>query len=290
MKVCRTQAEMDAHAGAVLVPTMGALHAGHAGLIRVAAALAVSRGFAAGCVVTIFVNPTQFNDPADFARYPQTLDADLTLCEEAGAAAVLVPGVSEVYPRWPQTSDPGAAPPRLPRVAWQPGLEDAHRPGHFAGVCQVVKRLFELCRPWAAVFGEKDWQQLQVVRGLVVQEEMSIGIVAAATARDADGLALSSRNRFLTGADRVKALAIRRAILAAGREATVAEAQRVLRAVLSEAEIVPDYAVVRDAETLLPASEGAAAAYRTLVAARVGSVRLIDNGPWPGAAPRPGGA
>ncbi len=282
MKVCRTQSEMDAHAGAVLVPTMGALHGGHASLIRLGAALAQSRGFARGCVATIFVNPTQFNDAADLARYPKTLEADLALCAEAGASAVFVPGVGAVYPRWPETSDPGAAPPRLPRVAWQPGLEDAHRPGHFAGVCQVVARLFELCRPRAAVFGEKDWQQLQVVRGLVAQERLEIEIVVGPTARDADGLAMSSRNRFLTAEDRAKGLALPRAIGAAGLEATVPDAERVLRAALSEAGIVPDYAVVRDARTLLPAREGTAAAYRTLVAARVGSVRLIDNGPWPG--------
>lgn len=287
MKVCRTEHEMDAHAGAVLVPTMGALHTGHASLIRLGAAFAESRGFAAGCVATIFINPTQFNDAADFARYPQTLEADLALCEQAGASAVFVPEVSAVYPRWPETSNPAAVPVRLPRVAWQPGLEDAHRPGHFAGVCQVVARLLALCRPRAAVFGEKDWQQLQVVRGLVAQERREIEIVVGPTARDADALAMSSRNRFLSAGDRERAGAIWRAIGAAGLEPTITDAERVLRAVLSAAGIVPDYAVVRDAETLLPAREGTAAAYRTLVAARVGSVRLIDNGPWPGVPAQP---
>ncbi len=144
---------------------MGALHAGHGALIRRSVQEAAVRGLPGGCVVWVFVNPTQFNNPADLARYPRTLEADAVLCEAAGAAAIFAPSLDEVYPSGVSTAGPA-----LPAVATTPGLEDAFRPGHFAGVCQVVKRLFEMCRPAAAVFGEKDWQQLAVVRAMVEQE------------------------------------------------------------------------------------------------------------------------
>jgi pantoate--beta-alanine ligase len=144
--------------GSGFVPTMGALHEGHAELIRRAATIARERGLAAGCSVSIFVNPTQFDDKKDFDRYPQTLAADLALCEAAGAACVYAPRVLDIYP-----PDAPIPVPALPGVATSPQLEDAFRPGHFAGVCQVVARLFDLVRPAIAVFGEKDWQQLQVV-------------------------------------------------------------------------------------------------------------------------------
>ncbi|MGH7245097.1 MAG: pantoate--beta-alanine ligase [Phycisphaerales bacterium] len=255
----------------VLIPTMGALHAGHASLIRHGTDLAKKRG--GTCIVWIFVNPTQFNDPADYARYPKTIEADLEVCNAAGAGGVFVPSKDEIYP-------PGRAVrvPQLPRVATEPKLEDAKRPGHFAGVCQVVLRFFELVKPKVAVFGEKDWQQLQVVRAMTKHEMPSVEVAPMPTVRDADGLAMSSRNRFLTPGDRVQALAISRALTAAGTAATSATAEKVMLEVLSEAGIRPEYAVVRGAETL---QESASGIQRALIAAKVGNVRLIDNQAWP---------
>src|SRR5262245_39668073 len=157
---------------------MGALHEGHASLIRRGAAAARERGAGASCVVTVFVNPTQFNDPADFARYPKTFDADAALSEGCGAACIFAPGVDEVYP----AARPTTLPP-LPDVATAPGLEDRFRPGHFAGVCQVVRRLFEMTRPATAIFGEKDWQQLQVVKAMTSLLSLGVEIIQCSTVR-----------------------------------------------------------------------------------------------------------
>jgi pantoate--beta-alanine ligase len=262
--------------GGVFVPTMGALHEGHAQLIRRGAELAAERKDAGGCVVSIFVNPTQFNDPADFDRYPRTEAQDLALCEASGATQVFVPGVETIYPPPPAPPTPV---PALPAVALEPGLEDAFRPGHFAGVCQVVMRLFRLVGPRAALFGEKDWQQLQVLAAMTRKAGLPIEIIPMATVRDADGLALSSRNRFLSAEDRQRALAIARALRLAGQTRDSAEAERAMARTLADAGITPDYAAVRDGETLRPISE--ATTGRALIAARVGAVRLIDNAPWP---------
>jgi pantoate--beta-alanine ligase len=252
----------------VLVPTMGALHAGHAALVKQAASTGVP------AIVSIFVNPTQFNDPADFARYPKTLDADVALCGGAGASAVWAPGVRDMYPPGVEISVGD-----LPAVAKTPGLEDAHRPGHFAGVCQVVRRLFDVVKPRAAVFGEKDWQQLAVVRAMVAMDRAAgverPDIVPGATVRDPDGLAMSSRNRFLTPEDRVRGLAISRALARAASIADPAAGEAAIRETLASAGIVPEYAVVRDAATLLTPVPGRPV--RRLIAARVGAVRLIDN-------------
>jgi pantoate--beta-alanine ligase len=262
-------------AGCVLVPTMGALHEGHASLIRAGAALARARALWAGCVVTIFVNPTQFNEPADYERYPRTPEADAAICRRAGAACLFMPEVREVYPDG--TDGPA---PFLPPVATAPRLEDAHRPGHFAGVCRVVHRLFEMVRPAAAVFGEKDWQQLQVVRALAASLHPRLDIVAAPTVREPDGLAQSSRNRFLTPAHRALAPAIRGALLAAREARTPDEGERRMHDVLARAGIRPEYAVIRDAATLLRPAGGTAPSWRALIAARLGDVRLIDNDAW----------
>jgi pantoate--beta-alanine ligase len=265
--------------GCVLVPTMGALHAGHAALIRHAANLARDTAAPGGCVVTIFVNPTQFNDPADLARYPRTLDADLQLCEHAGAAAAFSPSVDEVYPRGTAANPPAS----LPQAATTPGLEDAHRPGHFAGVVQVVARLFELTRPAQAVFGEKDWQQLRVIDQMSARLPSRVRIVPSPTVREPSGLAMSSRNVFLSPPQREQAQALSRALSAAAQQPTVARAEATLRDTLAHAAITPEYAVVRDAATLLPlppqTPRGSVPA-RALIAARVGAVRLIDNAPW----------
>ncbi|MCH8509560.1 MAG: pantoate--beta-alanine ligase [Phycisphaerales bacterium] len=263
--------------GCVLVPTMGALHAGHAELVRLARARADRR--AARVVVTVFVNPTQFNESADFDRYPRTLDADLRACADAGADAVLAPAPDTVYP--PGRPIPV---PDLPGVATEPGLEDAFRPGHFAGVCQVVSRLFDLTEPAAGVFGEKDWQQLQVIRAMTLAQGRPIDIVPAPTVREPDGLAMSSRNRLLSPEARAAAPAIPRAIRRAAACDRPEPAERALTDELTAGGIAPEYAVVRDAETLLaPCGRSC----RVLVAARVGGVRLIDNAPWPGPSEAP---
>jgi len=268
-----------AHDG-VFVPTMGALHEGHAALIRRAASIARERGLAAGCVVSIFVNPTQFNDPRDFARYPRTLDADLAICRYAGASAVFVPSVEAMYP-----NDGSVRVPTLPDVATKPGLEDAHRPGHFAGVCQVVKRLFELVRPSASIFGEKDWQQLAVIRALVAHERMGIEIIGHPTIREDDGLAMSSRNRFLSASERASALSISRALREAGGMEDASAAETRMAEIVRGAGLELEYAVVRDAASLMrtESKDGRHdGPMRALIAARAGATRLIDNAPWPG--------
>lgn len=266
-------------AGCVVVPTMGALHAGHRALIVRAREVAQRRGLEAGCVVTIFVNPTQFNDRTDYARYPRTLEADLEACRVSGASAVLVPERDDVYP-------PGRTPPvpALPPQATEPRLEDAARPGHFAGVCQVVARLFDMVQPDVAVFGEKDWQQLCVVSAMVRRDRIAVEILGSSTVREPDGLAMSSRNVFLSPEDRRRALAISRSLRAAGAAPSPASAEGLLREGLQAEGIEPDYAVVRDADTLMPLAAAPGGACRMLVAAKVGPVRLLDNMPWPLAA------
>lgn len=260
--------------GGVLVPTMGALHEGHAALIRHAAERARRDGLGAGCVVSIFVNPTQFNDPADYQRYPRTLEADLALCETAGASVVFAPPAEVVYSPGVRVESPP-----LPGVATAPRLEDAHRPGHFAGVCAVVLRLFRLLHPDAAVFGEKDWQQVRVVSAMTVALGLPIRIEPHATIREADGLALSSRNRFLTPDERARAGALARALCEAGAARDPAGAEDRMRRVLTRAGVEAEYAVVRDARTLM-GPEPARGPCRSLIAARLGATRLIDNAPW----------
>ncbi|MBL0870380.1 MAG: pantoate--beta-alanine ligase [Phycisphaerales bacterium] len=264
----------------ICVPTMGALHEGHAALVRRARSWANNNDPAALVVVTIFVNPTQFNDPADLQRYPRTLDADCTLCEAAGADAVLCPSVEEVYP---PNAPPKPSDSELPAVATAPKLEDARRPGHFAGVYQVVRRLFELTRCRRAVFGEKDWQQLQLVRAMVQQLNLSIHIDPAPTIRESDGLAMSSRNRFLSPTERAVAPAVYRAMQAAQRTNSIADAERTMRETLQHAGLDVEYAVAREAQSLMPITTSTStdrASVRLLIAAKLGSIRLIDNAPW----------
>lgn len=275
VRVVRTADELrrEVGAGSVFVPTMGALHEGHASLMRVARREARRRG-ADACVVSVFVNPTQFTESEDLAAYPKTLEADLLVCEREGMDAVFVPSVEEVYPRGLDVRVP-----TLPAVATEPGLEDRWRPGHFAGVCQVVLRLFEMVLPVAAVFGEKDWQQLQVVRALVRQERRGIDIVPGPTVRDTDGLAMSSRNGRLGSDERRIALALYRALCRGGAVPDPSRAEAVMGREMADAGVGVEYAVVRDAETL-GAPRGSRTC-RALVAGRVGKVRLIDNAMWP---------
>lgn len=257
--------------GCVLVPTMGALHEGHRALISLARRRAGPQGVVAA---TIFVNPTQFNERSDFDRYPRDLEVDCALCREWGADVVFAPDPETVYP--PAESVPVG---ELPAVATEPGLEDRYRPGHFAGVCQVVRRLFVLVRPAAAVFGEKDWQQLQVIRAMTAGEGVGVEIVAGETVREPDGLAMSSRNRLLSAEARAAAGAIPRALGRAGEHENAGSAESAMRAELEAAGLTVEYAVVRAAASLGPAVRGRPA--RALIAARAGGVRLIDNAAWP---------
>jgi pantoate--beta-alanine ligase len=241
----RADAERAAGHRIALVPTMGALHAGHASLFKVA------RQRADRVWVSIFVNPTQFDDPRDLAAYPRTLEADLAICRDAGVELVFAPDPAEMYPAGAQTFvEVGelAAP-----------LCGASRPGHFRGVATVVTKLLLAAKPHVAVFGEKDFQQLAVIRQLVRDLPLDVEIVGAPTVREPDGLALSSRNRHLDGDARRQAVALVRALDAA--EAAVAagecDSARVLALARAELAAAPraeiDYAELRDPITLAPA-------------------------------------
>jgi pantoate--beta-alanine ligase len=251
------------------VPTMGALHAGHLALVRRAAELSDR------VVASVFVNPTQFGPGEDYGGYPRDPERDAALLAEAGCDLLFLPDVDTVYPPGDATVVDVAGPPAE-------GLEAAHRPGHFKGVAAVLTRLFHLVGCEVAVFGEKDAQQLAVVRRLVHDLHFPVEIVAHPTVREPDGLAMSSRNAYLDAAERRAAPALYRA-LSAAREA-IAEGERdagrlraAMRAVLdAEPLVTPEYAEVVDAETFRPVT---AARGRLVlpVAARVGRARLIDN-------------
>jgi pantoate--beta-alanine ligase len=267
LTVARTREELTAALGGStvsLVPTMGALHDGHVQLLKHARPLGES------LVASIFVNPTQFAPGEDFEDYPRTFDDDLERCEEAGVDVVFAPTESTMYPSGlvdAVTVDPGP----LGRV-----LEGAVRPTHFRGVLTVVAKLFGLVRPDVAVFGEKDYQQLALIRQMSRELALGVEIVGCPTVREADGLAMSSRNRYLSADERTTAASLSAALRAGvasapgGAEAVLAAAH----AVLDAAAIIPDYLVVTDPE-LGPARPGQEA--RLLVAARVGQPRLLDN-------------
>lgn len=274
MHLVRDAAGLKPFHGCILVPTMGALHDGHGALIRRARQVA-DRG-STRVVVSLFVNPTQFNEARDFQSYPRDEERDASLCAQWGADAIFAPPVETMYPHGldaPGTVD-------LPAVATEPGLEDAHRPGHFAGVVRVCRRLFDLVRPSVAVFGEKDWQQLQVIRAVVASDGRAMAIEACATVREADGVAMSSRNARMSPSERAQAGAIPRALEVAGAETDPASAERAGRAVVEAAQLEVEYLAVRDAETLGPVRAGRPA--RVVTACRTTSTRLIDNAPWPG--------
>jgi pantoate--beta-alanine ligase len=245
-----------------LVPTMGALHAGHRALMTQA------RDLSQSVVVSVFVNPLQFGANEDLARYPRTLDADVAMCEQTGVDVVWAPSVPDVYPGGPA------------QVRVDPGpvgaiLEGRSRPTHFAGMLTVVAKLLNLVRPALAFFGEKDYQQLVLITRMAADLELGVGIVGVPTVRDPDGLALSSRNAYLSAEERSRSLALSRA-LAAGRSAH-GSGQDVLDAawqVLLAAGVDPDYLDLRGVDLGDPPAQGAA---RLLVAARIGTTRLIDN-------------
>jgi pantoate--beta-alanine ligase len=275
-----------------LVPTMGALHAGHRSLVERAAAQCDV------VAVTVFVNPLQFTDASDLARYPRDLRGDVALAEAAGAQIVFAPSVPEMYPGFP------APVPTSVRVAGvSEGLEGASRPGHFDGVATVVAKLFSLAGRCRAYFGEKDFQQLAVVRRMVADLSIPVEVIGCPTVREPDGLALSSRNVRLSPPARVAALALRRAldaglaVLAAGERHGATVETAMARALAGDGLVEPDYAVVVDDATLHAPDGGheLAGEVRLLVAAVVGGVRLIDNdgvvldAPAPVRGARPGG-
>lgn len=254
-----------------LVPTMGALHAGHVALMTAA------RERAERVIVTIFVNPTQFAPTEDLSRYPRTLEADLAKAEAVGVDMAFVPDVAEMYPNGFCTTITLAGP------ALE--LETAFRPTHFAGVATVVAKLLIQALPDVALFGEKDYQQLQVVTRLARDLDLPVQIVGVPTVREADGLALSSRNVYLSPAERATATILHRALSEAAEriarggkvEAAVEEA----RAAVCAAGFQLDYLEARHAETLAPVNGPDDGPIRLLVAARIGATRLIDNVPVP---------
>jgi pantoate--beta-alanine ligase len=278
--LARTRLGMDAARNllgcpVVLVPTMGALHDGHVALLRRAAALSQPDG---SVVVSVFVNPLQFGAGEDLGRYPRDLDADLVVCGREGVALLFAPGTAEMYPREQMiTVDPGP----VGQV-----LEGASRPGFFTGVLTVVLKLFEVVRPQAAVFGEKDAQQLALIRRMVDDFNLGIEIAGVPTVRDPDGLAVSSRNAYLGQRERASALALPRALQAgraarqAGPGAVLAAAQSVLdRAARGDPPVEPDYLALAEPGTFTPVKPGYSGDALLLVAARVGTTRLIDNMP-----------
>jgi pantoate--beta-alanine ligase len=251
------------------VPTMGNLHAGHFSLVDLA------RRYADRVVASVFVNPTQFGPSEDFTRYPRTLAEDSVGLVEHNCDLLFAPSVEVMYPFGPEHAmrihvpDVGAT------------LEGAHRPGHFDGVATVVAKLFAMVEPDVAVFGQKDWQQLLVVRRLVRELAYPLEVVAGPIVRDEDGLALSSRNRYLDAHQRVRApelhatLQWMRDSFAEGHALQAVEGAAVRR--LERAGFQPDYAVVRRAEDLAVPAGDERSGLIALVAARLGSTRLIDN-------------
>jgi pantoate--beta-alanine ligase len=261
-RLVRTRSELRTARAALsgtvaLVPTMGALHDGHRALMTAA------RGNDS-VLTTIFVNPLQFGPNEDLAKYPRTLEADLEVCRTAGVDIVWAPDVQDMYQDGQPQVTVSAGP--LGDV-----LEGAHRPGHFDGVLTVVAKLFTSVRPTRAYFGEKDYQQLVVIRRMVTDLDFDIEIVGVPTVREADGLALSSRNRYLSEAERTTALALSRA-LRAGAAAPPGDVVGAARSAIGDLAL--DYLALHGVDLGDPPTAGAA---RLLVAARVGPARLIDN-------------
>ena len=252
-----------------LVPTMGALHAGHMELVQAA------RADCNEVIATIFVNPTQFNNAEDFRLYPRVPAADTALLAPAGCTAVFAPTVAEIYPR-----------PTVLRFDFGPleqVMEGAHRPGHFNGVATVVSKLFHLARPHRAYFGQKDWQQVAIVRQLVADLSFDLEIVACPTIREADGLAMSSRNRRLSEAARAAAPLLYQVLVAAAAQVRQgvppAQVRATAEATLAREPLLsPEYLEVADAHTLQPLTAYLPGRPVVLcLAAHLGGVRLIDN-------------
>jgi pantoate--beta-alanine ligase len=278
VEVFRTVAEFRAGCDALrrtgarlgFVPTMGALHAGHLRLVEVA------RRHAERVAVSIFVNPTQFGPKEDFAKYPRNLERDVELLRGAGADLVLSPSADEMYPPGEKT--------RVRVAALGEHLCGPFRPGHFEGVATVVTKLFAIAGPCTAVFGRKDYQQLKIIERLARDLLLPVEVVGELTVRDVDGLALSSRNAYLSADERRRALAIPRALAGASAAFRAGERRAAaliepVRAALAQAGLRPDYAEIADADELFPFAPGAVVPERALlaIAAFCGATRLIDN-------------
>ena len=275
LQVTRSLAALDhalaplrKHGKVALVPTMGALHAGHLALVRLA------RRRADRVVVSIFVNPAQFAPHEDFGSYPRTFARDRAALAAVGADLIWTPPPEVMYP-------PGFATRIVPDGAATAGLEDAFRPHFFAGVATVVAKLFAQCRPDIAVFGEKDYQQLKVVTRLARDLDLGVKVIGLPTIREKDGLALSSRNVYLSPQERAVAPVLYRTLRAcadkidAGGRTAAVMAQG--RRSIERAGFALDYLEARHAETLAPIASTKQGPVRLLVAARVGKTRLIDN-------------
>ena len=276
MKIVHTVKDLQAALAALraqgktvgLVPTMGALHAGHASLVK----RCVAENDAA--VVSVFVNPTQFNDKTDLEKYPRTLDADCHLLEQCGAAFAFAPSVDEMYPE-PDTRQFSYAP--LDTV-----MEGKYRPGHFNGVCQIVSKLFDAVKPDRAYFGEKDFQQLAIIREMVRQMKFPLEIVGCPIVREDDGLALSSRNARLSAEERQQALQISKTLFASrdyAKTHTVAETlQFVEEAIAAAPGLRLEYFELVDGNTLQKIASWEDTTYAVgCITVFCGEVRLIDN-------------
>jgi pantoate--beta-alanine ligase len=252
------------------VPTMGALHAGHASL--------VSRALqeCGAVVASVFVNPTQFNDPKDLERYPRTFDADSALLSSLGCHALFFPSEQEVYP------DGTGHAPAIDLNGLDRVMEGEHRPGHFDGVVQVVGRLFDLVSPHRAYFGEKDFQQLSIIRHMAQVSGRGVQIVGCPTVREPDGLAMSSRNTLLSSEARTQALALSRCLHHALRKSSTAQwataAQAAFDMLAASEGVRPEYLSIVDGSTLRALKDGEPCTDPVAcVAAKVGGIRLIDN-------------
>ena len=272
MQIVRTIAEARAQRASgqplALVPTMGALHAGHLSL------MALAKQQAPQAAVSIFVNPTQFGPREDYTKYPRPIEQDLAKCEQAGVDWIFAPEAQEMYR--PGLTDITIELPQLANV-----LEGKHRPGHFSGVCQVVAKLFNIIQPTVAVFGQKDYQQLRIITAMVEALDWPIRIVPGPTVREGDGLAMSSRNQYLSETDRQKALSISRALFIAKGEYTkgIRQTNRLtttMQKVMLEQHLSIDYIAAGDPQTLKPVDVVNGPTVLA-VAARVGTTRLIDN-------------
>ncbi len=251
-----------------LVPTMGALHDGHLALVTAA------RAHSGAVAATIFVNPLQFGPNEDFARYPREETDDLAKLETAGCDLVWLPDVADIYPQDAATTITVGGPSEL----W----EGAARPGHFTGVATVVAKLFGHVRPQSAFFGEKDWQQIQVIRRMVTDLALPVDIKPVPTVREKDGLAMSSRNRFLEPAQRQAAPNLYAALIEAAERiaggASLADALAQAEASIAAAGMQSDYLALVNAQSLKPLQKPAPAS-RIIAATRLGRVRLLDNVP-----------
>jgi len=261
------QAQRDAGATIGLVPTMGALHAGHGSLF----AAAKSRGDVV--VATIFVNPRQFGDPRDLRTYPRTPEADRELAAEYGVDCLVEPSLTEMWPDFPDPTPTTVTVSGLSAL-----LEGEGRPGHFDGVASVVAKLLAITGPCRVYFGEKDFQQIAVVRQMVRDLALPAEVVSCGIVRDHDGLALSSRNVLLSDAARHQALSLSRALASVTRQTLYAsQARRLMREQMQDAGVQVAYADVVDPVSFLPTRDDEGGERRALVAGVVDGVRLIDN-------------